>query len=319
MTRTRSLRATPAADLTPFSDDGELVTVDVGPDFRIYGVVALEEIDYRTEEAGGVSFAKTVPDSPQSYRVFALHDGIPTLDVTIDHEPYNIHEVQPLPNEELLLVCGRSRYRGPDDHDKNGRIYSTDGRPVREILLGDGILGVQTTPAGTIWTSFFDEGVLGNFGWKDPIGSSGLIEWDSQGNRLYEFRPADGLEAICDCYALNVESDSSTWLYYYTEFPLVHLRNRKIESHWSIPVEGSHVFAVSRGYALFDGGYDDPDLYYLFELSPGGKVREVAKLELTDEHGQPLVAESSFARADTLYVVCDDTVYRVDIRMAVDA
>ena len=311
-----SLQLAPIADLTSFLGAGELVALNVGPDSQLYAVIALNKLDYRIEVPTGASFAKSIPDSPQAYRVVAFQDGAASMDVHIASDKFNIHDIQPLPNGELLLVCGRSHYRGPNDYDRNGRIYSSRGELVREILLGDGIQSVQTTATGTIWTSFFDEGVFGNYGWDSPVGSSGLVAWDSHGRKLYEYEPADGLDFISDCYALNVESDSNTWLYYYTEFPLVLLRDQRIESHWDIPVSGSRAFAVSNGLALFSGGYNDRSDLHLFELRRNSSVSALTKLVVVDENKQRLRAESIFGRSDSLYLVCGNRVYRCDVRTA---
>ena len=158
--------------------------MNVGPDRQLYSVIALGKLDYRTEDPSGAGFAKTMPEQPQAYRVIALHDGEITLDVLIRHERFNIHDIQPLPGNELLLVCCRSHYRGPNDFEKNGRVYSSDGKLFREILLGDGIQNTQVSSNGLIWTSYFDEGVFGNFGWNTPVGSAGLVAWDSAGNKV---------------------------------------------------------------------------------------------------------------------------------------
>jgi hypothetical protein len=134
----RSLRLSPVASLTSSIGEGELVAFDVGPDGVVYLVVALKPLDYRVERPDGASFARTVPERPQRYRVIGLSGDRPVLDVEIVGERFNIHHVQPLPNDELLLVCARSYYRGPADFERNGRIYSRNGMFVREILLGDG-------------------------------------------------------------------------------------------------------------------------------------------------------------------------------------
>jgi hypothetical protein len=211
------------------------------------------------------------------------------LDVMIEGERFNIHDVQPLPGE-LLLACARSHYKGPDDFEKNGRIYTRGGRFAREILLGDGVQSVQATSSGVIWTSYFDEGVFGNYGWQSPVGASGLVAWDTDGNKLYEFEPRNGLDSICDCYALNVESEEDIWLYYYTEFPLVRLRRREIESVWKMPLGGSSAFAISAGHALFRGGYKDRDTYQLFSLGRSRKPELLSKIDLRDKSGRKLVA-----------------------------
>ena len=320
MPQKKSLQLAPIADLRSFLSDGELVAFNVGPDFQIYVVVALNELDYRPKaSADKPSFPKIKPDDPQTYRVLVLHDGDVTDDVRIADERFNIHDIQPLPNAELLLVCCRSYYAGPNNFHKNGRVYSSSGELSREILLGDGIQNVQTSSTGVIWTSYFDEGIFGNYGWNDPIGSSGLVAWNTHGEKLFEFDPSAGLDSICDCYALNVDFDASAWLYYYTEFPLVHVRRSKIVSHWAMPVAGSDAFAISTGLALFRGGYDERDVYHLFNLGHNGKIDELAHLTLTDEHELPLLADLVVGRSDALYIVRGKQVYRFDIHTAAAA
>jgi hypothetical protein len=314
----RSIRLSPVTSLFPVIGNGELVAFNVGPDAVTYLVVALRSLDYRIEQPGRPGFVKTVAEQPQNYRVVGLSGPQTVLDIVIEEERFNIHDVQPL-SDELLLVCARSYYRGPDDFEKNGRVYTRDGKFAREMLLGDGIQSVQTTSGGMIWTSYFDEGVFGNYGWECPVGASGLVAWDSAGIKVYEFQPRDGLDSICDCYALNVESEEDVWLYYYTEFPLVRLRRRKIESIWKMPLGGSGAFAISGGHALFRGEYKDWDTYQLFSLGTDGKPELVAKIELLDKNGNKLVAERVVGRADAIHLVCDGFLYRVDLQTTLRA
>jgi hypothetical protein len=310
----RCLRLSPILSLAPLIRDDKLVAFNVGPDGMVYLVVALKPLDYRW--SGWASFAKTVPSQPQFYRVIGLDGPQVVLNVAIEGERFNIHDVQPLPNG-LLLVCAHSYYRGWDDFDHNGRVYTQGGQFVREMLLGDGIESVQATSTGAIWTSYCDEGVFGNYGWKQPVGQSGLVAWNTAGEKLYEFRPGGTLGAICDCYALNVETENDVWLYYYTEFPLVHLRNRQIESSWEIPLAGSHAFAVSGEHVLFQGGYHDRDSFRVFRLGDRGKVTTLAEIELCDEDGEPLVAGFTVGRADAIHFISGDLLYRVDVRTVV--
>jgi hypothetical protein len=311
----RTVHLSPVASLTPLIGDGELVAFNVGPDGVIYLVIALKPLDYRTVQPGWASFAKTVPEQAQDYRVVGLSGSQAILDVVIEGERFNIHDIQPLVNE-LLLVCGRSHYKGPDDFERNGRIYTREGKFVREILLSDGIQSVQATSKGVIWTSYFDEGVFGNYGWQSPIGTSGLVAWDSAGNKLYEFQPSAGLDRICDCYALNVETEEDVWLYYYTEFRLVRLRRREIESVWKMPLGGSSAFAVSAGHTLFRGGYKDRDTYQLFNLGQNGNPSLLAKIELQDRNGRRLMADQVIGRGDAICLVNDGLLYRIDVQTA---
>jgi hypothetical protein len=312
---TQSVRATSVASLASLLGDGELVAFNVGPDGVVYLVVALKPLDYRSEEPGWASFAKTVPDQPQEYRVIGLFGGESVFDVLIEQERFNIHDVQPLV-DELLLVCVRSHYKSPDDFEKNGRVYTLNGKFAREILLGDGIQLTQATSGGLIWTSYFDEGVFGNYGWETPVGASGLVAWDPDGNKVYEFQPTNGLDSICDCYALNVESEKDVWLYYYTDFPLVWLHDREVRSVWKMPLAGSSAFAVSSGHALFRGGYKDQDTYQLFALGKNGNPKLLAELDLRNENGVRLVTDWVVGRANSIYLVSDRILYQVDVETA---
>jgi hypothetical protein len=311
----RTLRLEPIAKINAQMRDGELVAFNVGADGLIYLVLARRPLDYRIER-NRFSFPKTIPDEPQSYRVIAMDGNDLQYDVEIPELRFNVHDVQPLPTNELLLACHRSYYRGRGDFDKNGRVYTRDGLFVRDFLLGDGINAVQTTSEGVTWTSYMDEGVLGNFGWNDPVGASGLVAWDSQGKKLYEFEPRSGLDSMVDCYALNVESHANVWCYYYTRFPLVHLRRGRIEEFWNIPVRGSHAFAVSKGLALFSGGYDTVALFHLFELQPNATVKELASIQVEDENGLAINASWITARGRSIYMLNDTRLYRLDVEMA---
>jgi hypothetical protein len=102
----------------------------------------------------------------------------------IQQEAFNIHQVQPMGRDQFLLVSARCQYRD-EGADKNGRLYHVDGRFLRGMTLGDGIQDVAVTPDGLIWTSYFDEGVFGNFDWSEPLGSSGLIAWRPDGTVAY--------------------------------------------------------------------------------------------------------------------------------------
>ncbi|XGV97763.1 MAG: hypothetical protein ACAF41_02260 [Leptolyngbya sp. BL-A-14] len=308
-----TLFLSPIVRLNSVVSNGEIVAFNVGSDGTVYVVLTLKPLDYRTEQPGWASFAKTIPDTSQSYRVIAFQEDQLTLDIKFIEEKFNIHTIQPLPANEILLVCARSHYKNPTDFEKNGRIYSLSGEFRREILLGDGIQSVQATSDGVIWTSFFDEGVFGNFGWDEPVGSSGLVAWDSEGNKIYDFQPTDGLDSICDCYALNVESNEGVWLYYYTEFPLVHLHYQKIQAVWNMPISGSDSFAVSGNRALFRGGYDDRNTYHMFALNKNGKVKLLKQLHLIDEAGQKIVASYVVGRGDSLYILSNELIYRVNL------
>ena len=208
-----TISLSPAYDLSPLLSKGEIVAFNVGFSGELLVAVALKALDYQEERKGWAVFAKTKPSETLRYKLLSGHNGSIESFVLIENEEYNIHELQILPGNNVLLVSGRSHYCGPNDFEKNGRIYSGDGKFIREILLGDGIQNTQVTGNGVIWTSFFDEGVFGNFGWEEPVGASGLVAWDVEGKQIFEYEPTKDLDHICDCYALNVVSEIETWCY----------------------------------------------------------------------------------------------------------
>lgn len=271
-------------------------------------------LDYTEKKEGWAIFPKTIPAESQHYNLKTIKNGEAQSLATIRGEEFNIYNIQMLPDEQILLICPRSYYSSPDDFEKNGRIYSLDGKLKKEILLGDGIQDVQATKSGTIWTSFFDEGIFGNYGWRNPIGASGLIAFDVNGKILYEFEPVSGLDHMVDCYAINVPSDHETWCYYYTDFPIVKIRDRKIEDFWHSPVTGAGAFSIYNDLVLFVGSYDNKAEFQIVKLLENHKSKIICKINLTDEKGNPLEPERVAARSSHVLVISGTRVYKIDLQ-----
>lgn len=307
-----ALSLTPVTDLRAHLERHELVSLNVGFDDRLYVLLAEMPTQYRRSTSGG-SFARVRPDKPQAFEVLSISAVGEVAANAIDNQPMNYHLVQPLPKGDLLLVCARSHRRGPSDYDLNARVVSRQGDLEAEFVLGDGIEDVQVDEAGTIWASYFDEGVFGNYGWNEPLGAAGLVAWDQQGTRLWGYQPPAGMDQICDCYALNVVSADETWLCYYTEFPLVRLSKRKVIGTWTGLVAGSHAFAVSGEFVLFAGGYDDCNSYYLYKLRSGKSPELVRQFTLTSRGGEQLPATCQKGRGDSLWILSDTEVYRLSV------
>lgn len=294
-------------------DDGKVVAFDVGPDGAVYVVVALRPLDYMETKAHG-TFPRTRTASGQAYRVIVVRTDGRLREVRIEDEPFNVYLAQPL-GDELLLACVRSYYRGPNDIEQNGRLYDRNARFARGLVLGDGIESIQTTSSGVIWTSYFDEGIFGNFGWDEPLGSSGLVAWDRDGGRIYEYAPPPGLESMVDCYALNVSSDADVWCCYFDDFPLVHIHDYAVVGHWQAPVQGTHAFAVTTDRVLFRGSYEDKDVYTLCAFPSRGNtpLEVVDTFVLADRDGSRLVADRASGRGSCIYLLRGSDVYCLDI------
>lgn len=267
----------PIIDLEKYCSKGELRSVKIGYDGLLYVLIDTKEPDY-------------------IYLLYAFFEGQLVFDLEIKNVNYYINYVQPLSNDEILLLRGRACEWWPEEYQKNGRVYNKEGIFRRGIHLGDAIKDVQVTSKGVIWTSYFDEGYLG------------LVAWDSSGNQIYRFTPSDSLYPIIDCYALNVASDDDIWFYYYTEFPLVHLKSYKIKGVWEIPISGSRAFAVFGRYVVFQGGYNEHELYGLYKLSSKG-ISLVKNFTVLDGFDQELQAYPVAVKGDKLWLLGNNKIY----------
>ncbi|MEM7111354.1 MAG: hypothetical protein AAF614_02910 [Chloroflexota bacterium] len=312
----QSIQLTAVYDIADLLTGFSLISVSVNHSASEIYLLAVEEpIDYRIHKSGA-SFPKLKVETPQIFVVYRLNQyGFERIE--IPKQTWNYHFVQPLPNDELLLVCSRCAYRGYGDFDLNGNVFGVDGVLKRSFLLGDGIQDVQTTADGRIWTGYFDEGVFGNYGWKQSIGATGLVLWDGIGNKLYEYSPVGSLDYIIDCYALNVTSNQEVWCCYYTEFPLVRLQNQAVIANWNSRVSGSDGFAVWKDFVLFRGGYKDHDQYVLCQLHDREEMSVKARYEFIDEDGQRVEADHFAVRGSVFHLVQNNKTYKLDMRSLV--
>jgi len=291
--------------------------MSLGPNFDLYILTVSSTVQFRTEDG---QFTRVRSDRAKQYDIIH-YNGKKIATYSIRREKWNYHIVQPLPGGELLLVCIRSELTSQGTADLNGRVFNHRGRLQREFLLGDGIDDVQTTPNGDIWISYFDDGILGANGWKPgnkkniyPIGSSGLVRWDKKGNIRWEFEHEDPAFAIADCYALNVTEDDTVWCYYYTAFPLVYIYHNQVVSSWQLPVRGSRSFCTDSRFVMMDGGYDDPEAFYLFRLHISGDFTDYGIVDFVGLHNKP-IEPSLVAMRGPVAVFLDGTYcYQVDLR-----
>jgi len=206
--------------------------------------------------------------------------------------------------EEFLLFRARSAYResGPD---QNAWIVSRDGTVLSRFCLGDGIQDCVVKKDGTIITSYFDEGVFGNYGWDEPLGACGLIAWTSEGTPLWK----NEKYPIYDCYAISLDEEENLWFYYYNEFRLVRT-NFKEDFVFELPIEGSGAFSVapSGDTFLFEGGYQKHGKFY-FLTARGGRLGQKQKAVLTCDGKKVSVERCSLLRSRMLFLGKNGVLY----------
>lgn len=208
----------------------------------------------------------------------------------------NFHMIQPI-GDHILLLGARCHYRGGNP-EKNAKIIDFAGNTLKEFCLGDGIQDCIVKQNGDIITSYFDEGVFGNFGWDAPIGSCGLIVWDQNGAIKWR---ADN-SCICDCYAMNIDEQEKLWYYYYDAFELVQtdLRTEKV---YKPQVHGSSGILVTADAAnvIFDGGYDHSN-EFVVERIICDTLADYEKLQLLFEGNILLVKSFCFRQSKAVFI-----------------
>lgn len=190
----------------------------------------------------------------------------------------------------------------------NGVRVDFDGRVLDRIALGDALEDVRVSYDESIWCSYFDEGVYGH-----GVGQAGLVRYDAGGAITYRYntgpRPTD---FISDCYALDVAPDGDVWLCFYTDFPIVRLRDGA-RSLWKNGVTGARALAVDGERVILFGGYWEDRTGHIVELGADGVAASRETVLLTDERGVPFGGRS-YARGvgRHLYVFDGPRAWRVD-------
>ncbi|MGO4547418.1 hypothetical protein AB4Z29_21780 [Paenibacillus sp. 2TAB23] len=300
---TKTVTLQPYADISAYTEGFEIVSAQIGSDGCMY-VLLINQIPVR--ERG--MFVPTTLKKSYTYKVLYLDDQ-DIEEVVIANQHFNYHYVQPL-HRQLLLVGARCSYYGAGNYDLNAKVCDYKGNTIRVFMLGDGIQSVQVTEQGTIWTSYFDEGVFGNNGWDKPIGAQGLLAWDEHGNKRYE----DQVSEIADCYALNAVKDEEVWFYYYTDFLLGcisgGLGQPKV-SFMNPEISGSSGFCTDGYHFLFDGGYGKSGTYVLKKIERPGRLSTGHNIRFLNERAVPLVPLTQdfrenrvlFSEGHSLYLV----------------
>lgn len=257
-------------------DFSKMIDFSVGWNGNVY-LLFSDQPPERIIDDDGCSFVNTEAFTAYTVVELTVHwNQKRLLDITafpLGIQRFNYHYIQSL-GEDFLLVGARCYYQ-EGNPEKNGLIIGRDVVVKNRICLGDGIQNCVVKSDGTIITGYFDEGVFGNCGWDEPIGCSGLIAWDQDGNILWE----NENYGIIDCYAISLDQLENLWFYYYDTFDLVKTDFVK-EEEFQVPISGSGAFAVhpSGQSVLFQGGYGKERKFFSFVKQKGrlGAAKEVA-------------------------------------------
>ena len=264
----------------------DFVSMDIGYDGKIYflfssGIPARIDGMFINTAADAVYTALVVTPSWESGAV----EKAERLD--LGRHKMNFHFILPVPDGSLLLLGSRCMYSGENGPEKNAVFTDREGKVLRALTFGDGIADCIVRKDGVIFTSYFDEGIFGNYGWEDPIGSCGVCAWSTDGKMIWHSE-----RDISDCYAIGIDESGDLWYYYYTDFLLIRT-DLRTETEYDPLVSGSGSLAVTGkgSFLIMDGGYDDPDSFYVSRII-GDRIGDTEPLEFICENGDPVQAPS---------------------------
>ena len=277
-----------------------------------------EVTDFFTERDGKVYLLMEQPSETQGKDWLSTPSTYTAVEIQLDWAEQRVLETTLFPlgllkfqfhylrpaGDHFLLLGARCAYRenGPD---QNAWIASRDGAVLSRFCLGDGIQDCVVKKDGTIITSYFDEGVFGNYGWDEPLGACGLIAWTSEGTPLWK----NENYSIYDCYAISLDEEENLWFYYYDEFRLVRT-NFKEDFVFELPIEGSGAFSVapSGNTFLFQGGYQQRDKFY-FLTAHGDHLGKKQEAIPTCDGNKVAVEQCSLLRSRMLFLGKDGVLY----------
>ncbi len=274
------------ADLRPALEGWtDPVAVGIGSDGAIYAAARKSKEDPYQDGM----FPKSRLEQATDYLAIRWQNGL-IQSVVIREETVAASFVQPVPGG-ILLVGARCHWR-PEGAEKNAVVVDWSGRELARFTLGDGIQDLRVTRNGTIWASYFDEGVFGNYGWgqpgRSPIGAPGLVAFSETGEIRFSYDPeAAHTDAVCDAYAVNVAGDADVWLYFYTEFPIVRILEGGYHT-WKLGVAGARALAVRESRVLLFGDYKRRSLSRLIELGKDGAAKVIGERPAIDDQGNSL-------------------------------
>lgn len=218
-------------------------------------------------------------------------DSIELLDLGAHDIMYPV--VQPI-GENILLLGSRCCQHADGHADNNAVIINKSGEVVRDFCLGDGIEQCFVTSDGKIITSYFDEGVFGNYGWNYPIGSSGVIIWNEFGEKIWE----NTLYPVYDCYIMNIDNAEKLWFYYYDEFKIVRCGENEKDEIYDPEIDGGNFMMIADdgNTLIMDCGYDKHSDFKLIQLGHDGKC--VKKTVEFVHENKPLLIRERTSRSN---------------------
>ncbi|GGE71499.1 hypothetical protein [Priestia taiwanensis] len=210
--------------------------------------------------------------------------------------------VQPIGVENWLLIMW-----GEEGEDNRAVIVNEKGEKISEFDVGEGIADCQVDKDDIIWISYVDEGVFSGH----TLTQDGIIAFNKDGEVVFQkygqFVDEGIVRPINDCYAMNVTNDS-VWLCYYSDFPLVQLKDGKIHRQWDVEpyIERPHDFAVGEDKVLFCSS----NKLEVYSLTDNGVFSAIPY----NEYDEEIQFHHCFGRGSILYLQTEEALYCIDVK-----
>lgn len=246
------------------------------------------------------------------YNIYKVSENKLEKIFTVENLKTSFHYIRKVDNDRYLLSSARCYFYSEDNIEKNSYIVNKNGIIESNFILGDGINDIKIENNKKIWTSYFDEGVFGNYGWTKPLGSSGLRCWSLNGESLYEYEATEYDYSISDCYAFNISKKGDKWFYFYTEFYLCKL-NEGEKKYYTIDVSGTHVLAVCDKFILTDSGYGQDKKYILYEENDDKFLKKLEYKVYDRQNEKELKARLIQHCENKIVFIAEDKIYCFEI------
>jgi hypothetical protein len=181
-------------------------------------------------------------------------------------------------SDGFVLASARCYYG-----EKNVVIANADGSVIREICYGDGIADLVCFE-DQVTAGYIDEGIFGNYGWREPIGAPGIVKFDLEGNIIWK----NTEHSLAEVYAMTIDETGRLYFHPYSAFTVVRLSFENGSALCNPEISGSSRLFVAQDseWVILDGGYHRRDQFYAFRFSePGEKWRAVPKAGGEEIHG----------------------------------
>jgi hypothetical protein len=284
----------------------------IGWEGAIYAAARRSE-EVITEEHGIGIFLKSTLESSTDYLVLRWMQGqVNTL--IHRNESLLASYIQPFPSG-FLLAGARCRWH-TEGAEKNAVAFDWNDHEMGRFTLGDGIQDLRVTREGTIWVSYFDEGIFGNYGWDDPgptpMGATGLVAFSPTGKVHFSYdAAAANTDSICDAYAINVTNNGDVWIYFYDEFPVVRICQGTYKS-WKLGVAGAHALAIQGNRVLLFGGYEQKNMGRIIQLRDDGDSEVIEEIAIEAPSGEPLDSAYAMGSGEKLLLFINRQVMLID-------